>query len=383
MAVSRAQQIAADEAAGNAAMDEPFNDGRLIAHFGTSMERARTTCHKYKRCVHEFADYLALRYVTPGLVRAGRWDVVDFMAWLAGEEGVAPYLVPGSPEFGQHPPREALSPSTRKGYLSALRAFYYFCLDSHFIQHDPTAGVRAPKVEHKPGMTLTAEELQRFLDAPGSERDQIQAYLFVFTAQRAGSLRDLRWRDVNWDERELTFRGKGGKKNVLPIHDELLGALSRWRRVLLDEAETNPLIAAALYHDETAHVLLTRRGRPVTVQTLGKQAKWRAARCGLRLHTSEDMSHENKSQVHPHVFRRSWATLQRRRGVALEDIADVLSHASTTRRASTTRFRRARPSVRRSRASRSSSLLEQTGPFTQTEGPGCSAEIPPVEVPVR
>ena len=75
--------------------------------------------------------------------------------------------------------------------------------------------------------------------------------------------------------------------------------------------------------------LLTRRGRPVTVQTLGKQAKWRAARCGLRLHTSTDVYHENKSKVHPHAFRRSWATLQRRRGLAIEDIADVLAHAST------------------------------------------------------
>ena len=31
----------------------------------------------------------------------------------------------------------------------------------------------------------------------------------------------------------------------------------------------------------------------------------------------------------PYRPGRSWATLQRRRGVALEDIADVLAHAST------------------------------------------------------
>jgi integrase len=256
------------------------------------------------------------------------------MAWLGGDKNAAPFLVLEYPEHGRRPPHDALSASSRKGYLSALRAFYYFCLDSHYINHDPTAGIRAPKVEHRPGLTLTAEELQQFLDAPGSERDRIQAYIFVFTAQRVGALRDLRWRDVNWDERELTFHGKGGKTNVLPIHDELLGALSRWRWALLEKAEKNPLIAAALYNGETAYVLLTYHGRPVTAQTLGKQVKWRAARCGLRLHNSGDVYHENKSQVHPHALRRSWATLQRRRGIALEDIADVLAHASidTTRK---------------------------------------------------
>ena len=319
------QQVAADAAAAEAAFADPV----LIAEFGASSDLAKTTRHKYQRCLDEFSDFLAGWYQVATLLRVHRSDVVRFMAWLNGDKRAAPLIVPGFPEHGRRPPRGSLSASSRKGYLSAIRAFYYFCLEMGYIENDPTAGIRAPRVDHKPGLTLTAEELQLFLDAPGSERDRIQAYLLVFTAQRAGALRELRWGDVNWEQRELTFRGKGGKVNVLPIHDELLGVLSRWRRVLLDEAQKNPLIAAALYNEDTAHVLLTRRGRPVTVQTLGKQAKWRAARSGLRLHTANDASRENKSQVHPHAFRRSWATLQRRRGVALEDIADVLAHSST------------------------------------------------------
>lgn len=333
MAVSK-QQIAADEREAIVAVAAMFSDANLIAEFFAEPGRARTTRHKYKQCVKEFSDYLVRSQVFPGLVRARRPDVLRFMEWLSGEADAAPLIVPGKPKLGIHPPREPLSGSTRKGYLSALRAFYYFCLDQHYIDYDPTAGIRSPHVEHTPGMTLQAEELQEFLDAPGSERDRIQAYLFVFTAQRAGALRDLRWRDVDFEGRQLTFRGKRAKTNVLPMHDELLGALSRWQRVIRDAAERNPLIAGALYDDETAFVLLTRAGRRVTVQTLGKQVKWRAARCGLRPHTSGNVSYENKSKVHPHAFRRSWATLQRGRGVPLEDIADVLSHASidTTRK---------------------------------------------------
>lgn len=306
------------------------SDAVLIDTFAGTLQLAKTTQHKYTRCLWDFKDFLD-SWGVDSVRSAHRRDVQRFLRWLEGNAAASALVVPALPEHGRRPPHEPLSASSRKSYLSALRAFYRFCLDEDYdLRHyDPTVGIRSPNVTHTPGLTLTADELQRFLDAPGSERDRIQAYLLVFTAQRAGALRDLRWRDVNWEERELTFHGKGDKLNVLPIHDELLGALSRWRRVLLDKAETSPLIAAALYDEWTAHVLLTRRGRPVTVQTLGKQAKWRAARAGLRLHTSENVYRENKSQVHPHAFRRSWATLQRRRGVALEDIADVLAHSST------------------------------------------------------
>lgn len=320
------EQVAADEADAQ----EAESDGVLIDTFADALRLATTTQHKYTRCLWEFKEFLDA-WGVESVRAAHRRDVQRFLRWLDGKSDAAPLAVPALPEHGRRPARTRLSPSSQKGYLSALRAFYRYCLDEgHRLRHyDPTVGIRPPKVKHTPGLTLRADELQRFLDASGSERDRIQAYLLVFTAQRVGGLRELRWRDVNWEERELTFEGKGKKLNVLSIHDELLGALSRWRRFVIDEAEHNPLIAAALYDERTAHVLLTHRGRPVTVQTLGKQAKWRAARCGLRLNTSDDACRENKSQVHPHAIRRSWATLQRRRGVSLEDIADVLDHVST------------------------------------------------------
>ena len=315
------EQVEADEAA---ALEALTDNGLLIAEFGATCGKAKTTRHKYERCVTEFAEFLGW-WGVPSLIRAQRRDVVRFMAWLDGDERMMHHHLRGHVQE-----RRALSASSRKGYLSATRAFYYYCLEMEYVEHDPTAGIRAPRVECTPGLTVGAEQLQQFLDAPGSERDRIQAYLFVFTAARAGELRSLRWRDVDWHNRELTFHGKGGKTNVIPMHDELVGALRRWLVAQRGQAETSPLIAAALHDEDTAFVLLTRAGRPVTVQTLGKQVKWRAARCDLLVHAPSDNRYrENKSSLHPHALRRSWATLQRRRGVALEDIADVLAHAST------------------------------------------------------
>lgn len=175
------EQLAADERAAR----DAFADWALIAEFGAMCGKARTTRHKYERCLAEFSHFLA-RFGNRGVVLAERRDVVKFLAWLDGNNrGALPLHQVGDP------PRTPLSASTRKGYLSALRAFYFYCLHMEYVEHDPTAGIRAPKVVHQRGLTLRAEELQAFLDAPGTERDRIQAYLFVFTAQRAGALRDL------------------------------------------------------------------------------------------------------------------------------------------------------------------------------------------------
>jgi integrase len=312
------------------AASDTCSDSLLIGEFYGWFDRASTTRRKYGRCIAEFADYLHANGVA-SLLFANRRAVVRFLMWLNGGTEIKTLYDSTLKNEERCSPRRPLSPSSRKGYLSALRAFYYYCLEMEYVEIDPTARIRSPKVPPPTkGLTLEAEQLRLFLDAHGSERDRAQAYLFVFTAARAGELRTLRWRDVDWHNRELIFRGKRGKTNVVPMHDELAGALRRWQVAQGRQAETNQLLANALTWDETAFVLLTRTGNQVTVGTLCKQVKWRAGRCGLLLHSpAETVYHENKSHLHPHAIRRSWATLQRRRGVPLEDIADVLAHAST------------------------------------------------------
>lgn len=94
------------------------------------------------------------------------------------------------------------------------------------------------------------------------------------------------------------------------------------------------LVAQPLQDPETAYVLLTYNGRPLCHSTLAKQAKWRARRVGIRPHPEgASVSAENTSQVSPHAFRRSFAQIQRSRGVELAAIADVLHHKdlNTTR----------------------------------------------------
>lgn len=224
--------------------------------------------------------------------------------------------------------KQKLGPSSRKGVIAALRAFYKHCIAMEYSERDPSGALETPRIKPKRGITIGKKEIRQFLDARGRPRCRVQAYLFAFTAARLASIAGLRWPDIDFDGNLIHFDvAKGDESYSLPIHPELRAALLRWRSDLLDLAETNEAIADALRSEETAFVLLTRNGNPVAKTTLGKQLKWRAARVNLLTQgMRQDRAGENKSRLSPHAIRRSVATMLRKEGKPLEDIADLLHH---------------------------------------------------------
>lgn len=302
-------------------------DLALIDEFIAMSDRDEKTRHKYRRHLLEFKAWLEACAGGKRLLEVVKPDVIRFLADL--KEGKRHGLGADRQPLGG-----PLDASSRKGVISALRAFYLHCADLYNFDRDPTFGVRAPRVAYKRGVTLTESELRAFLDAPGRERDRIQAYLSVYTAARTSSLRFLRWKDVDFEGDLIHFKAKRDRDYTLPLHPQLRAALLRWHDVVLSEAASNPAIKRALSHPETAFVLLTRNGKPLCHSTMAKQVKWRAARVGILLHPpSAHVGRENKSQVTPHAFRRSFAQIQRSRGVELADLADALNHkdVNTTR----------------------------------------------------
>jgi integrase/recombinase XerD len=293
------------------------------------------TQEKYAQHLYEFAEWLAEERGV-SLLKARRPDVKRFMTYLKGSARMERDAQRPSP-CGW---KGALAPSTRKSFLAAIRELWRYCNQMEYTELDPTMGIETPKVEHVPGLTLTREEIRRFLDAPGSERDRVQAYLLVYTAARSSAIRFLRWEDVDFGTEEIRVRSKGGKTTAIPMHPQLKAALLRWRGAQRREAEVRAAdgktgMADALEDPDTAYVLLTRTGLPLAHSTVAKQVKWRAARAGLVRHGAKALvGGENKSKLHPHALRRSWASIALNAGAALEDIADMLQHASidTTRK---------------------------------------------------
>lgn len=242
------------------------------------------------------------------------------------------YLLDGSRYAGPpHAAHKPLAASSRKGFLASLRAFYRYLLLLRVIAHDPTTGIRSPKVRTKPGFHLTPEELRRLLRVPGTPRDRIQTYLLAYTAARSIELRRLRWVDIDLHQRTIRLHGKDDRTHIIGIHPVLMVELRRWHIHQEHAASRNEQMARALANPDTSFVLLTNRGKPVAHSAIYKQLKRRAAAAGLYV---LDPAHgEHRSLVSPHAIRRSIATMLLNDGHPLDAVADMLNHrqVDTTR----------------------------------------------------
>lgn len=245
-------------------------DEQLVEEFLSMTERHAKTLHKYGRHLVEFRCWLTERADGKSLLEVNKPDVMRFVADLKNGHRFGE-TTDGRPLVG------ALSPSGRKSVISALRSFYNHCDNLYQLRYDPTHGIKTPKVTVNRGVSLNREEVRGYLDAPGTERDRVQAYLAVFTAARAGSLRDLRWPDVDFDQELLHFNAKFENHYTLPLHPQLRAALLRYRDWVFDEAGRNPHILDALRNPDTAYVLLTQQ-RAAAI-TLGAFQAGQVARC--------------------------------------------------------------------------------------------------------
>jgi site-specific recombinase XerD len=307
----------------------PDANARLIAEFIALSESTAHTRHRYATQVGEFAAWLAHpsteRTGSVALPKARRADVIRFLAYLAsGARYAAPPTVRDR--------SVVLSDSARKNYLSALHSFYEHLISLELVDRNPSQGVKRPRVRVKPGLRLTAAELRRFLDAPGSPRDQVQAYLLAYTAARLNEIRCLRWRDLDFESGTLMLTGKGDKCRPVDIHPRLMPELRRWHLHEQARAERDAAVRLARTNPETDFVLLSRSGNQLSASAICKQIKRRATIAGLYVKTPKHG--ECRSAVSPHVLRRTFATLLLNDGHHLDAVADVLGHESvdTTRK---------------------------------------------------
>ena len=296
------------------------------------------TAEKYRGFLRELADYHGDRSLT----ELTDEDLAAFVVYLRDERpSKKRYRTP-------RPVKKGVEASTLKAYVAAVKLFYRRLRRWKLIVDDPAEELKAPRQPIKRQRKLSKQELRRLLDATGSDRCTIQAYLLAFTLGRSDSIAHLRWRDVDFEHERIYFdRAKGDRFYWVPVHPELLSALRFWKHEQQRQAKKNPAMAKALSDPETAWVLLTKNGQRVCKQTIAKQLDWRAARAEVRLlaklvaqadpdeadaerepGTCVHKLEERKTEVSPRVIRRSMATLLRKDGVSVFDVQPMLNHKS-------------------------------------------------------
>lgn len=218
------------------------------------------------------------------------------------ESDVSKYIV--------HRRRAGAQNSTLSVLVSALRAFFLWCLQQDFADVNPLAKIRKPKPDRKTMQIFSPEQVAAMIEAwpartTKGERNRSILLLLYDTGLRVGELVALQLQDVDLKLREiLVANGKGRKQRIVGMSDRLRGQLYRWVSQFKDVWGKD---SAYLFTNTVGHQL-TSRDAWVMVRASGKKAGIEGVRCS------------------PHTFRHSAASGLIADGLALSDLQMLLGH---------------------------------------------------------
>ena len=209
--------------------------------------------------------------------------------------------------------REGYAPRSNARLLSALRAYYAWCVRRGARADDPTALLQPPKLPRSLPKALAESEIEALLAAPDVDqplglRDRAMLELMYAAGLRVSELVGLPSTAVNLRQGVLRVMGKGSKERLVPLGEEAQHWLERYL------AHARPQLAGKR---ALAPLFLGTSGEAPTRQQFWTLVKRYASAAGI-----------DPRRVSPHGLRHSFATHLLNHGADLRALQMLLGHAS-------------------------------------------------------
>lgn len=202
----------------------------------------------------------------------------------------------------------------QKRVMASISAFYKFLRKKKLIVESPVEFIERPKAGQPITVQtyLTKEQVQLMREKLHEHGDiQLQAYAFVSltTMARVNAVANLRWEQIDWDERIFSdVLEKEGKIVELSFSEETKGYLENLVQYRKDnEINDYGWVFISPYVTED---------KSINNGTLNDWCKVIGEMIG-------------EPTLHCHDFRHSYATLLKNEGVNLEDVSVMLNHSGT------------------------------------------------------
>jgi integrase len=157
--------------------------------------------------------------------------LVPFGVWLASA-GLAAEAVTGDDldrYFSQH----TGAPRTIKEARKRIKWAYDYAIKRGDlgVTTDPflLSEFEPPAPPDERPKTIPVEELRKMARRCRSENGKTLFLFLTYTGMRVDEIRRLRWADIDWDERSVTFVGKGNKSRTVPLHPLIFERLGQVR----------------------------------------------------------------------------------------------------------------------------------------------------------
>ncbi len=206
------------------------------------------------------------------------------------------------------------SPATVARKVAALKSFFHYLRRSGDIASDPSVGLGAPGVKKSLPQSISDGEVRALLeyaeqrDGPDGLRAGAMLRLLYASGIRVTELVTLDVADIDFDAATVRVHGRGSRGRVLPLDPLTLASVAAY----LDRGR--PFLARN--DPSQAALVLNHRGQRLTRQGFWLIMKILVRESGLPL------------EVTPHTLRHSFAAHKLGEGRALEELRQLLGHAS-------------------------------------------------------
>lgn len=263
--------------------------------------------------IESFITYLEdTKHASRNTVVSYRRDLVQMAAYLEDQGITDPVKVTKTclNSYVLYLEKQGKATTTVSRVLASVKSFFHYELSEGNLRRDPAEMLKTPKIEKKPPVILTVEEVDRFLrqpagDSPKELRDKAMLEILYATGIRVSELIGLKADDVNIPVGFITCRDEH-KERMIPFgktaQEALIAYLEGARGRLLKGADSEWLFTNC-------------NGKPMSRQGFWKIVKFYGEKAGIQ----EDIT--------PHTLRHSFAAHLISGGADIQAVQTMLGHA--------------------------------------------------------
>jgi len=191
--------------------------------------------------------------------------------------------------------------------LSVLKSMFSWLSGEKIIACDVTNRIKQPKQEQRVRKALTIEELEMIREACRTPRERALVEMLYATGGRLSEIQRMNRQDIDYQAMSVLVIGKGDKER--PVYFSFK-AMYHLKKYLMRRSD----------NEQALFITERRPYRRLSDKGIQREVKIVAARS------------EVTKNVHPHIFRHTFATLLLNNGADLVAVQKLLGHTdpSTT-----------------------------------------------------
>lgn len=195
-----------------------------------------------------------------------------------------------------------MSDRTLDNTLTIIKTFFSWANSSGYIPSNPCISISNIKYQRKERQSLTEDELEEVRNACDNLRDKMIVEVLYSTGCRVSELVNIKKSDINFEKREITVLGKGGKYRTVYLNPRAKMLIDKY---LEQRTDDSPYL-----------VLSLRKKDKITEEGVEHIFKRLQKKCNINKH------------IHPHLMRHTTASIGLKRGMDVTSIQKMLGHAS-------------------------------------------------------